>query len=125
MLWRGGRQSGNIEDRRGLSIGRGVAGGGIGTIAIVLIALFLGVDPRLLLQDDAGTTPASYSPTGSAPPAADDERAFVATVLADTEDAWHAIFGRLGRSYEEPTLVLFSRVVQSACGRANSAVGPF
>ena len=126
MLWRGGRQSGNIEDRRGVSLGRGIAGGGIGTVVIVLIALFLGVDPRVLLQGDTEATPSSYdAPAPRAAPAQDDERAFVATVLADIEDVWHRLFKTLGRTYEEPTLVLFTGAVQSACGMAQSAVGPF
>ena len=68
MLWRGGRQSSNIEDRRGMSVGRGVgiAGGGIGTVVIVVIALFLGVDPRVLLQGDGGGVPAPYETTSTA-----------------------------------------------------------
>src|SRR6266850_2470327 len=95
MLWRGGRQSRNIEDRRGLSVGRGVgvAGGGIGTIVIVVIALFLGVDPRVLLQGDGEGVPAAYETPASAPSSGnDDQRAFVGSVLADLEDSWHAIF---------------------------------
>jgi uncharacterized protein len=128
MLWRGGRQSSNIEDRRGLSVGRGVgiAGGGIGTVVIVVIALFLGVDPRVLLQGDSGGVPAPYETTSTAPSSGNDEqRAFVATVLADLEDSWHAIFTKYGRAYEEPTLVLFTGAVRSACGLAESATGPF
>jgi predicted metalloprotease len=128
MLWKGGRRSRNIEDRRGLSVGRGVgvAGGGIGTIVIVVIALFLGVDPRVLLQGDGGGVPAPYESPATAPSSGNDEqRAFVATVLADLEDSWHAIFGKYGRTYEEPTLVLFTGAVRSACGLAESATGPF
>src|SRR5215475_8682416 len=126
MLWRGGRQSRNIEDRRGLSVGRGVAGGGIGTVVIVVIALFLGVDPRVLLQGDGGGAPAPYeTPASTSSSGNDEQRAFVATVLADLEDSWQAIFTKYGRTYEEPTLVLFTGAVRSACGLAESAVGPF
>ena len=125
MRWERGRRSDNIEDRRGVRMSPRVAGGGLGAIVIVLIALFLGVDPRMLTQ----MMPAeqSVSPQqGEQQPAANDPLAqFVSVVLADTEDVWNALFARAGGQYREPVLVLFSGAVQSACGMAEAAVGPF
>ena len=105
MRWIGGRQSANIEDRRGMRIGPGLVGGGIGGVVLVLIALFLGVDPTILL-DEAGPVPRAGSER-AASPEEDRMRDFVATVLADTEDTWQAIFNRQGGRYEEPTLAVF------------------
>jgi predicted metalloprotease len=142
MRWRGRRMSGNIEDRRGAGGGfrvpiggrglpRGRRAGGIGGIGLVLVMLLLGwvlgIDPLTLLEDGPGMAPQS-APQGQvgAPTAADDEMTrFVATVLADTEDTWQAIFERAGQSYREPTLVLFDNSVRSACGFASAASGPF
>ena len=123
----GGRQSDNIEDRRGFG-GPLVAGGGIGTVVILLLALFFGFDPRVILQGDAPTSPPTtqQAPSPSASPRGhDDLRDFVATVLADTEDTWRALFSRMGREYRDPRLVLFNGAVQSACGIAGAATGPF
>ena len=100
-----------------------IAGGGIGSIVLLILALFLGVDPGALLQGDVPSTSVTQSPSGSV--AQDDEREFVSVVLADTEDTWREILGRMGRQYREPTLVLFTGSVQSACGMAGAAVGPF
>jgi uncharacterized protein len=122
MRWQGGRRSSNVEDRRGVR-SAGMVGGGIGTIIIVVIAMFLGVDPRALL--DQGGTPESASAPGPTDPAEDRLAEFVRVVLADTEDTWNALFAQAGSDYPEPTLVLFSDAVQSACGFAQSAVGPF
>ena len=123
----GGRQSDNIEDRRGFG-GPLAAGGGIGTVVLLLLALFFGFDPRVILQGDSPTTPPATqrAPAPSASPAGHDElRDFVATVLADTEDTWRALFSGIGREYRDPRLVLFNGAVQSACGIAGSATGPF
>ena len=123
----GGRQSDNIEDRRGFG-GPLVAGGGIGTVVLVLLALFFGFDPRVILQGDAPTSPPAtqQAPSPSTSPRGhDDLRDFVATVLADTEDTWRALFSRMGREYRDPRLVLFNGAVQSACGIAGAATGPF
>jgi predicted metalloprotease len=122
----GGRQSDNIEDRRG-SGGMLVAGGGIGTVVLLLLALFFGFDPSIILQGDAPTTPPpAQSPAPSASTRGNDElRDFVATVLADTEDTWRPLFRDIGREYRDPKLVLFSSAVQSACGIAGAATGPF
>ena len=127
MRWQMGRRSDNIEDRRGIGAGGVAVGGGLGTIVMVLIALYLGVDPSVLLQ---GGSPA----VGTAPPAVerpatspeqDKLKDFVAVVLGDTEDTWRELFRRMNREYREPRLVLFSDIVRSACGTAQSAAGPF
>lgn len=124
MRWRTGRQSDNVEDRRGLRATPTLAGGGIGTIIIVLLAMYFGVDPSMLLQ---GGPPSGVSSPQSAavPPGQDDASRFVSVVLADTEDTWRDLFRRMGGTYQEPKLVLFSGAVQSACGFAQAAVGPF
>src|SRR6185312_925497 len=132
------RESVNVEDRRdgggGFGFSPGIAGSGIGAVAIVVIGLLLGVDPGTLLQLVAGngpaeTTPASrpaQQPQPQQRAAADDPlKRFVGQVLAETEDTWHAVFRQLGRSYEDPHLVLYSGATQSACGFAQAAVGPF
>jgi predicted metalloprotease len=123
MRWRTGRRSSNIEDRRGRRVSRGVAGGGLGTVVIVLVALYFGVDPGVLMQ---GVPTQSYT-TETAPPSPEQQELadFVSVVLADTEDTWNAIFQQSGQRYQEPKLVLFTGAVQSACGFAQSAMGPF
>lgn len=119
-------ESQNIEDRRSRRISRGVAGGGIGTIAVVLLALFFGVDPSILLQGVQETNvPQTSSPQYQRSGAEDEMRQFVARVLGSTERTWTQIFQAGGRTYEKPTLVLFSDAVQSACGFAQAASGPF
>jgi uncharacterized protein len=120
MRWTG-RRSDNIEDRRGLGVPV-AAGGGLGTIVLVLLALYFGFDPSVVLQSDP-SMPASEAPATSS--RQDPEREFVAVVLADTEDTWRELFRRMNREYEDPKLVLFAASVQSACGMAGSAVGPF
>ncbi|MBA3255489.1 MAG: neutral zinc metallopeptidase [Pyrinomonadaceae bacterium] len=126
MRWREGRQSENVEDRRGMSRGGMAIGGGLGGIVILLIALLLGADPRQLLEQlpSDGQAPATQSsrPTN---PEEEELRQFVGAVLADTEDVWNDIFRQLGRQYREPTLVVFTDQVQSACGVAGATVGPF
>lgn len=124
MKWRTGRRSTNVEDRRGRGISPGIAGGGIGVVVLALVAMFFGVDPGVVLQQTAEPTPGPGAEAAAPPP--DDEQAqFVSAVLADTEDTWNAIFRQVGDTYREPGLVLFTQAVQSACGTANSAVGPF
>jgi hypothetical protein len=123
-----GRRSENIEDRRGMPVGRGVAvGGGIGTIVLVLLAMWLGVDPSVVLQgsDSDYTTSAPAPSTRASSPEDEQLKDFVSVILADTEDTWKEIFRRAGRTYRAPTLVLFSGAVQSACGMAQAAMGPF
>ncbi|HKS59007.1 MAG TPA: neutral zinc metallopeptidase [Steroidobacteraceae bacterium] len=125
MRWEGRRQSENVEDRRGMRFGR--AGGiGLGTIVLALVAAYFGVDPSVVLQ---GTQPSVQQQGEQVPynetPEEAQKREFVTTVLADTEDAWTELFAAAGSTYEKPKLVLFSGAVQSACGMAESAVGPF
>jgi predicted metalloprotease len=117
MRWKGRRQSTNVEDRRS-STGRRVAvGGGLGTLVILVIVTLLGGDPGMLVQSAPG-------PARAAEPSAGEEelRAMVGVVLAETEDVWR---GLLGSGYREPTLVLFRDRVESACGIAGAATGPF
>jgi predicted metalloprotease len=116
-------ESSNVEDRRGMRVSRGLAGGGIGTIAIVLIGLFFGIDPSVLLQGNIDSAPPAQQTRQEG---VDDEmRQFVSSVLASTERTWGEIFRRHGQEYQQPKLVLFSGAVESACGFAQSASGPF
>jgi uncharacterized protein len=124
MRWQGRRTSQNVEDRRGIRFGR--AGGiGLGTIVLALVAAYFGMDPSVVLQ---GVQPSQQQgeevPYQESPEEA-QLRQFVSVVLADTEDAWGALFAQAGQTYEQPSLVLFSGAVQSACGFAQAAVGPF
>ena len=124
MRWGSGRRSDNVEDRRGLGLTPRLAGGGLGAIVIVVLALLFGVDPRMLTQVLPTETPTPApgpARTGQQDPLAD----FVSVVLADTEDTWNDLFRRGGATYQEPKLVLFSGAAQSACGFAQAAVGPF
>jgi len=103
-----------------------VAGGGVGVLLIAVVVMLLGGDPTQLLSTQTNvpmtqTTDGKYEGT----PEEEERKQFVATVLADTEDVWHEQFRRLGKTYREPTLVLFTGQVSSACGTASSAVGPF
>jgi uncharacterized protein len=124
MRWRGERESSNIEDRRGGSIsGRHI---GVGGVVLGLVALYFTKDPTLLLQSLTGETSTQQSDQPYQESAAEaDSRQLVAVTLADTETVWGQIFQQLGRSYGEPKLVLFSGATDSACGTAQSAVGPF
>jgi len=123
MQWYGRRQSSNIEDRRGSPVRRGIVGGGLGTIVLLLIAMFFGFDPSYILDqttvDTIGTNPEASSP------ADENTKQFVATVLAYTEDTWSNVFRSMGRTYAEPRLVLFTGAVESACGFGQAAMGPF
>ena len=124
MLWQGRRESGNVEDRRGMSTGGGLAVGGglIGAIFLVIKFLLGGGDPSQLPQQ----IPQESRELTAEEKAKDDERAhFVKVVLADTEDVWAEIFQKMGKPYEKPTLVLFRDATESGCGYASSAIGPF
>jgi predicted metalloprotease len=137
MRWKDLRRSTNVVDRRGgggfggpgriiFPSGRGgrTAGiGGIGAIVLILIALFFGIDPSMILSGGGGT----IAPEQRGPETAEEAqlRDFVSAVLGDTEQTWNAIFEAQGSDYQEPHLVLFSGAVQSACGFADAAVGPF
>ncbi|VDG97125.1 Predicted metalloprotease [Lysinibacillus sphaericus] len=123
MKWRGRRESTNVEDRRGKG-GTAIIGGGIGTVVIALVVLFLGGDPSELLGTLSGeetTQTQPYEETAEESELAD----FVSVVLADTEDVWSKVFAEEGMTYEDPTLVMYTGSVQSACGSASSAIGPF
>lgn len=125
-----GRESNNVEDRRGQ--GRQGLGGrgriGIGTIVLALVAMYFGIDPSVVL-DTAGLSqpPAAVAEhEGSARSPAEDELArFASMVLADTEDTWGALFEGTGRPYQEPRLVLFTGATRSACGVGQAEMGPF
>ena len=130
MRWRQGRRSEHVEDRRGRGFGGGglrIGGGGL--LLMLLVAWLLGADPLTLLQALGGaggqTVQVPAGSPGSAPPPGDEASDFVSVVLADTEDTWGALFQAAGSRYEPPRLVLFTNVVRSACGTAQSAMGPF
>lgn len=122
MLWQGRRESSNVEDRRG-SGGGWVAGGGIGTIIIAILYFVLGGNPS---EVNNNIGPQQYS-TETGPRSADEEKlaSFSKVVLADTEDVWAQIFKENGRTYSEPTLVLFTDQTRSGCGFSSAATGPF
>lgn len=140
MRWQLGRRSENIEDRRGQGGGFRMGGGGLpiggkglgigGVLIVVVISMFLGVDPSVILSGGGLSGPSGSQTQPSGPPpqiSADEQKLadFVSVVLADTEDTWSAIFKEQGGQYRDPTLVLFSQEVRSACGMAESATGPF
>jgi predicted metalloprotease len=119
MQWQGGRRSTNVEDRRGSRMG--LVGGGLGGLVLMLIALFFGVDPGMLVNQ----TDPSVDASGPTSPADDAAKDFVAAVVGYTEDTWQKVFAQAGENYRAPKLVLFTGAVQSACGFAQSAMGPF
>jgi len=123
MRWQLGRRSQNVEVRGGGGVSRPVAGGGLGVIILALVIMLLGGDPSILL----GSGPPEYSaPVPTDVSAANDEQVdFVSAVLGTTEDVWGDLFQEQGGRYVEPTLVIFSGAVDSACGRAGASVGPF
>lgn len=124
MRWRGERQSTNIEDRRGL--GPKVAvGGGLGTVIVLILALLFGADPRQLLEQAPSEPSSGVESSRPLNPEEEELKQFVGVVLAKSEDVWSEVFRRNGSQYREPTLVLFTDQVESACGIAGSAVGPF
>lgn len=152
MLWKGRRQSDNIEDNRSaggglpgglgggpgqfrIPIGGRAGGGGLSTIVILVVLYFglkfLGIDPMQVLGGGGGLSPGDSQITQSEEPgqqgaqANDEMKQFVATILAETEDVWNGIFQANGLTYEQPKLVLFSGQIRSACGFASSASGPF
>src|SRR3712207_2535667 len=127
MRWELGRRSTNVEDRRGTRVSGPVVGGGIGAIVLSLIVALLGGDPSVLWeqQQSPSDRPQTQSPQTQRSAADDRMTDFVSVVLADTEDTWQSLFRQNGASYVEPKLVLYSGTVNSACGFARSAVGPF
>ena len=147
MLWKGRRQSSNIEDRRGrsgmpggrlggggpirLPIGRGAGGGGLSGIIILVVIFFAlracGIDPMQIIEggSGAGSQQIGFERSEGSSQVSDEEAQFVSVVLAETEDVWNGIFQSQGQNYTEPRLVLFTNQIQSACGYASSASGPF
>jgi predicted metalloprotease len=123
MDWKGRRESENVEDRRTLTPGRMAVGGGIGVVIVGIVAYFLGADPQQLLNQFQGGPQQQGQPAPN--PAQEELTHFVKVVLATTEDVWDDQFRKMGRRYRKPKLVLFSGRVESACGLADSAVGPF
>jgi predicted metalloprotease len=128
MRWEGDRESGNVEDRRGMGGPLMVAGGGIGTVIVIVLALLFGRNPAQVLQQVGQGQSQQQQPGAPVQASPEEERLvrFVKTVLADTEDVWRDQLPRqTGVSYRYPTLVLFRKQVQSACGGASAASGPF
>ncbi len=124
MKWKNARESSNVEDQRGSG---GMVGGGIGigTLVLAAIVYFMGGNPMEVLQGSGGVAPSSQSRPAPGAGANDEEGKFVRAVLGSTEDVWSDIFAKRGKTYHAPKLVLFSDRVQSACGIAGSATGPF
>lgn len=121
MQWKGRRESTNVEDRRGMG-GKTLVGGGIGGIIIMLLVTLLGGNGGDLLNNITGSgtdTTSTYAPTQQE----QEMRDFVSVVLADTEDVWAEVFKEKGLTYQNPTLVLYTNSVESACGTAGSSVG--
>jgi len=138
MKWEGDRQSDNVEDRR--DGGGGGGGGGfrgfggrsigLGSVAIALVAGWVfGINPLTVLGllggGDGQPAPSAQTAPAARPPASDRQAAFVATVLADTEDVWREQFKAQGATYQDPKLVLFRGTTPTACGRGQAAMGPF
>ncbi len=124
MRWQGRKQSTNVDDRRGRGGGK-YAIGGFGAIILIVVTLLFGGNPmELLNQIDVGSNTAYET---EVPASAEDEAlaSFVKVVLADTEQVWGNLFEQSGSQYREPTLVLFTNTVQSSCGNASAATGPF
>ena len=127
MRWENGRRSDNIEDRRGMRVGKkGIAGGGIGAIVLALVAMYFGVDPSVVLNQAGNLAPTQTEQQQTTfSPEEEQLKEFMSVVLADTEDVWGTLFRGSGQQYVQPQLVLFSGAVQSACGFAEAAMGPF
>lgn len=130
MLFRRGRESDHVEDRRGQDPRGGLLGGGrgigIGTLLLLLAGAYFGIDPRIILSlVGGGSQIQQTSAPAQKPPADDAQSRFVSMVLADTEDTWTELFKRAGLSYQYPTLVLFSGVTPTPCGMGQRAMGPF
>jgi predicted metalloprotease len=130
------RGSDNLDDREGAGpprrgLGGGVKLGGAGLIGVVVISLLLGLNPLDVLVSLQGGAPPSAPTQGAPPPspsgpvAGDETKEFVVRILGDTEDTWRPLFGQMGGEYHPPRLVLFQGRVESACGLASSAAGPF
>jgi predicted metalloprotease len=130
MRWRGERQSGNLEDRRRMGPAGAAIGGG-GLLLVIVVMLCMGADPqqlqKLMTQVEVGQQGGAQGPAAERPetPEEKESREFAATVLGFTEDVWNDQFQKAGQSYAPPRMVLFSDRVQTGCGSAPAAVGPF
>ena len=120
MRWQGRRESDNVEDRRGIGGGT-IVGGGLGVMVLSLIIYLLGGDPSQIINQGTPSAPATEEQIA----AQEESSKFVKVVLADTEDVWNKLFEQSGKQYKEPHLVLFTGTVQSGCGGASAASGPF
>ncbi|MCM3690454.1 KPN_02809 family neutral zinc metallopeptidase [Neobacillus niacini] len=126
MKWKGRRQSTNVEVRRGMGMGgKTMIGGGIGSIVVILLFTLLGGNPGDLMNNNPPTNGSNTNAPMNVSTQEEELADFVSVVLADTEDVWSNQFEKRGMVYENPKLVLFRDSVQSACGLASSAVGPF
>ena len=127
MQWQGRRQSDNVDDRRGITGGRVAVGGGIIGLIFIVAKFFLSGGDVNQLQQDLQQQPPPYQQEMTASQKAEDDReaSFVKVVLADTEDVWTKIFGDMGKTYTDPTLVLYRDATTSGCGEASSSAGPF
>ncbi|MFW5450286.1 MAG: neutral zinc metallopeptidase [Methylophagaceae bacterium] len=129
MRWRKRRVSSNIEDKRAQTVGRRRGKkGGVGVIALALVAMYFGVDPQIIMSlMGGGSTQTTTQTDPNYHPSAEQQQLaqFTGVVLADTEDTWHPLFQQMGKRYQEPKLVLFTDAVRSACGHAQAAMGPF
>ncbi len=126
MRWQGREKSSNVEDRRGGRVARTGAGIGIGTIVIYLLVTLLGGDASQVISQVQQSPTQQQAPAGPARAGEDELAEFVQVVLKETEDVWNKLFReQIGKPYQEPVLVLFTDQVESRCGRASSATGPF
>jgi len=127
MRWKDSRRSTNIDDRRSVRLSGKAKGGGIGILVLALIGMYFGIDPGLIMQVGSELTGGSKVEQSAYKPSAEENQLadFVSVVLADTEDTWSAVFAENGGRYQEPTLVMFTGAVESACGFAQAAMGPF
>ena len=129
MRWEDLRRSTNVEDRRGFGIARagGFKIGGCGLLLLVIVSFIFGINPLEILGilQQQAPAPQQQQAPGQAPPTNDPQTEFVRAVLGDQEDTWNKLFQDMGGQYEPPRLILFREAVQSACGFASAAVGPF
>jgi predicted metalloprotease len=127
MDWEGREESENVEDRRGLGKKAGLAIGGVGGVVVLILALILGINPQQLLGPGGPVPPGGPGgqPEGRADPAEQRMASFTKVVFHDTEVVWDDLFQKMGKRYEKPVLVLYTGQVDSACGAADAAVGPF
>lgn len=125
MRWLGGRESDNVDDRRGSGGGGMLVGGGIGTVVVAIIVMLLGGDPSQVLNQSAPDQATTQSQAPDGPQPDDDAAHFTRKVLASTEDVWTKLFAERGAQYQEPTLVMFRGITSSGCGTAQEAMGPF